>query len=213
MAGLILLCAVFILLGERGSSQSAPGDRQSQCLDTSTSNSLGQGLVGAYTSTQKPLLDSYWYGSLFGTGAVWESIQGNEGSRGVRFMYEYYLFMVWGCIIAAWFDPVLLPFPSGSGLEGWPMFAAPRFKLGALKIPLALKTIGWPHSSSPGTLLRLPPIIWQYESTSPIGLPFVIVPESMNSTTTQERHVLLTTHNKTPPTTTCLELSMTQLLR
>ena len=64
-------------------SSVAPGDKQSQCLDTSTSNSLGQALVNAYTETQKPLLDSYWYASLFGTGAVWESIRGNSGSTGV----------------------------------------------------------------------------------------------------------------------------------
>ena len=78
----ILLCTVLLLQGILVSSI-APGDQQSQCLDTSSNKSLGHVLVNAYTKTQKPLLDSYWYISLFGTGAVWKSIGGNSGNTGV----------------------------------------------------------------------------------------------------------------------------------
>ena len=83
MLALTVLCTVLLLQGT-GVSSVAPGDQQSQCFDTSTSTSVGQALVNAYTETQKPLLDSYWYVVVYGrTGAVWESIQGNSGSTGV----------------------------------------------------------------------------------------------------------------------------------
>ena len=78
----ILLCTVLLLQGILVGSV-APGDQQSQCLDTSSNTSLGHGLVNAYAETQKPLLDSYWYVSLFGRGAVWKSIGGNSGNTGV----------------------------------------------------------------------------------------------------------------------------------
>ena len=79
----IVLCAVLLFQGTRVSSV-APGDQQSQCLDTSTSTSPGQALVNAYTDEQKPLLDSFWYTSVFGKNVrVWESILGNSGNTGV----------------------------------------------------------------------------------------------------------------------------------
>ena len=82
MMVLSLLCTVLLLQANQVSSV-APDDQQSQCLDTSSNMSLGHVLVNATTETQKPLLDSYWYVSLFGTGAVWKSIGGNSGNTGV----------------------------------------------------------------------------------------------------------------------------------
>ena len=89
-----LLCAVLLLQGGTRVSSVAPGDKQSQCLDTSTSTSLGQALVNAYTESQKPLFDSYWYFSLFGrSGAVWESIGASSGRNGVSDVLHAFLLL------------------------------------------------------------------------------------------------------------------------
>ena len=79
----ILLVTALLHQGIRVSSV-APGDQQSQCFDTSNPNSPGHELINAYTETQKPLLDSYWYSILIDqVGVVWKSIGGNNDSTGV----------------------------------------------------------------------------------------------------------------------------------
>ena len=59
----------------------APGDQQSQCTTTQGSDAPGLDLVNAYTSTQTPLMDMYWYALAFGNfgNGVWESIKGSNG--------------------------------------------------------------------------------------------------------------------------------------
>ena len=73
---------LFALLSA-GVSAIAPGDIQSQCTSTTLPTDPGHGLVGAYTNTQKPLMDSYWYNRLTGSTGVWDFIQGNVDSNGV----------------------------------------------------------------------------------------------------------------------------------
>ena len=96
----ILLRTVLLLQGILVSSV-APDDQQSQCFNQ----------VNGYTKTQKPLLDSYWYIRLLGTGAVWESIRGNSGNTGVSVSK----------IISCSYNlssPLSLSKYSSSGLEG-----------------------------------------------------------------------------------------------
>ena len=59
----------------------APGDQQSQCTTTQGSDAPGLDLVNAYTSTQTPLMDMYWYVLAFDNfnNGVWESIKGSNG--------------------------------------------------------------------------------------------------------------------------------------
>ena len=78
----ILLFAVLQLLGAKVTAV-APDDQQAQCTSTTLPTSLGHGLVGAYTNTQKPLMDSFWYNPLTGSNGVWHFIQGNIGTTGV----------------------------------------------------------------------------------------------------------------------------------
>ena len=78
----ILLFAVVQLLGAKVIAV-APGDIQSQCTSTTLPTDPGHGLVGAYTNTQKPLMDSYWYNRLTGSTGVWDFIQGNVDGNGV----------------------------------------------------------------------------------------------------------------------------------
>ena len=61
----------------------APVDQQSTCLSTEFPTSPGHQLVGAYTSTQRPLMDSYWYDRVVGSTGVWAFIEGNENDKGV----------------------------------------------------------------------------------------------------------------------------------
>ena len=72
------------LLGAAGLvTASAPDDQQNQCTKRELPTDPGHGLVGAYTSTQRPLMDSYWYTRLVGSTGVWDFIQGNDGRNGV----------------------------------------------------------------------------------------------------------------------------------
>ena len=77
----ILVFAILHLLGA-GVNAVAPGDQQSVCLSTEFPFSPGHVLVGAYTSTQKPLMDSYWYDRVVGSTGVWVFIQ-NDNDNGV----------------------------------------------------------------------------------------------------------------------------------
>ena len=119
MIASILLCSVLLLQGIRVSSVT-PGGQQSECFNQ----------VNAYRSTQKPLLNSYWYASLLGTGAVWECKCMTAWLFHVHIILKSSL---------SWYY--------SSGLEGWLPSATPLFKLVALKVQQ--KTTGCPHSSSP----------------------------------------------------------------
>ena len=78
----VLFCTVFLLRCVAVITVAiAPGDQQSQCTTTQGVDAPGLGLINAYTSTQTPLMDMYWYVlafSNFGIG-VWESIKGSNG--------------------------------------------------------------------------------------------------------------------------------------
>ena len=78
----ILVFAILHLLSA-GVNAVAPGDQQSTCLSTDVPTSPGHGLVGAYTSTQRPLMDSYWYDRVVGSTGVWAFIEGNGDNNGV----------------------------------------------------------------------------------------------------------------------------------
>ena len=82
VAMVVLLLAVLQLLSA-GVDAVAPNDQQTECTNTDTPTSPGNGLVNAYTSTQKPLMDSYWYQRVVGSTGVWTFIQGNENDNGV----------------------------------------------------------------------------------------------------------------------------------
>ena len=79
----ILLLAILQLLGAGVIAAVAPDDQQSQCTSTEFPTSPGHGLVGAYTNTQKPLMDSYWYNPLAGSNGVWHLIHENVDTTGV----------------------------------------------------------------------------------------------------------------------------------
>ena len=76
----ILFCTVFLLRCVAVITV-APADQQSQCTTTQGSDAPGLALVNAYTSTQTPLMDMYWYVLAFGNfgNGVWESIKGSNG--------------------------------------------------------------------------------------------------------------------------------------
>ena len=61
----ILFCTVFLLRCVAVITV-APGDQQSQCTTTEGSDPPGLDLVNAYTSTQTPLMEMYWYVLAFG---------------------------------------------------------------------------------------------------------------------------------------------------
>ena len=61
----------------------APYDQQDQCTRTEVPTDPGHGLVSAYTNTQKPLMDSYWYSTVVESTGVWSFILGNEKGSGV----------------------------------------------------------------------------------------------------------------------------------
>ena len=81
----VVICVFLVLNLEIASCQpSAPSDQQQQCIVTNVPSDPGHGLVGAYSDTQKPLLDSYWYERVFGgSNAVWTGIRENTGDTGV----------------------------------------------------------------------------------------------------------------------------------
>ena len=80
----VFVCVFLVLNGKLTSCQpSAPADQQQQCIATNVPTDPGHMLVGAYSATQKPLLDSFWYVRVFGNGGVWTGIQGNTGDNGV----------------------------------------------------------------------------------------------------------------------------------
>ena len=77
-----------VLLRSAGVNAVAPGDQQSSCFSTELPTSPGHGLINAYTSTQRPLMDSYWYDRVVGTTGVWDFIEGNVDDNGVSMILQ-----------------------------------------------------------------------------------------------------------------------------